>query len=45
MKTINVTFDDKEYKELLKDKGELSWHDFILIKKVIENEQDKMSVL
>ena len=34
MKTINVTFDDKEYKELLKKKGNVSWHDFIIKKKV-----------
>jgi len=31
MKTINVTFDDKEYKLLTKRKGLLSWHDYILI--------------
>lgn len=30
MKTINVTFEDVEYEELLKKKGELSWHNFIL---------------
>jgi len=30
MKTINETFDDKEYKALIKKKGDLSWHDFIL---------------
>jgi len=30
MKTINVTFDDKEYKELKKKKGSKSWHDFIM---------------
>lgn len=31
MKTINVTFDDKEFKILNKSKGESeSWHDFIL---------------
>ena len=30
MKTINVTFDDKEYEILLKLKGHLSWHDFIV---------------
>ena len=34
MKTINVTFDDKEYKELLKKKGNVSWHDFIIKKEV-----------
>lgn len=30
MKTINVTFEDKEYKELVKKKGDQSWHDFII---------------
>jgi predicted CopG family antitoxin len=35
MKTINVTFEDAEYKRLLKAKGEQNWHDFIL-KLVIE---------
>ena len=30
MKQINVYFEDKEYKELLKEKDGLSWHDFIL---------------
>ena len=30
MKTINVTFEDKEIERLEKKKGSLSWHDFIL---------------
>ena len=30
MKTINVTFEDKEYETLLKKKGDVNWHDFIL---------------
>jgi predicted CopG family antitoxin len=30
MKTINVPFEDKEHKKLMKMKGEKSWHDFIL---------------
>lgn len=30
MKTINVTFEDKEYKGLLKRKKNKSWHDFII---------------
>jgi len=30
MKSISVTFEDKEFKDLLKAKGELSWHDFIM---------------
>ena len=34
MKTINVTFEDKEYKKLIKKKGKLSWHNFIM--KLIE---------
>jgi len=31
MKQINVYFDDEEYKELLKEKKDLTWHDFILM--------------
>ena len=32
MKTLNITFDDKEYKKLVREKNKinLSWHDFIL---------------
>lgn len=30
MKTINVTFEDEEYKRLIRKKGKLSWHDFII---------------
>jgi len=30
MKTINVTFEDREHEELVKKKGKLSWHDFIM---------------
>lgn len=30
MKTINVTFTDEEHIELLEDKKERSWHDYIL---------------
>ena len=38
MKVINVTFDDKEYTALIKVKGDVSWHDFImqLIKKEVK---------
>lgn len=32
MKTINVTFEDEEYDKLIKRKGDLSWHDFIIKK-------------
>jgi len=28
--TINVTFTEREHKELQKKKGDKSWHDFIL---------------
>ena len=40
VKQINVYFDDDEYKELLKKKNNLSWHDFILklTEKDIKNE-------
>ena len=30
MKTINVTFTDDEGEQLIKLKGNLSWHDFIM---------------
>jgi len=30
MKTINEPFEDKDYDKLVKAKGELTWHDFIL---------------
>lgn len=30
MKTINVTFEDWEYKKLIQKKGKRSWHDFIM---------------
>lgn len=30
MKTINVTFEDKEHKQLVKKKKGLTWRDFIL---------------
>jgi len=30
MKSINVYFDEKEYKKLRKEKGDLTWRDFIL---------------
>ena len=30
MKTINETFTDNEFENLLKIKGSLNWHDFIL---------------
>ena len=38
MKTINVTFEDREYKKLVKKKGNLSWHDFIM--KLCEEKDD-----
>jgi len=31
MKTLNVPFDDEEYDALVKAKGSLSWHDFIML--------------
>jgi hypothetical protein len=30
MRTINVVFEDKEFKALEKIKKDLTWHDFIL---------------
>lgn len=37
VKQINVYFDDEEHERLEKEKGKLSWHDFIM--KLIEDEQ------
>ncbi len=37
VKQINVYFDEEEYKELIKKKDNLSWHDFILKLTKIEN--------
>jgi len=39
MKTINITFENKEFEELLKKKNGESWHDFIM--QLIEKEVDK----
>jgi len=36
MKSIYITFEDKEFKELSKIKGDLSWHDFILKLKEVQ---------
>lgn len=46
MKQINVFFEDEEYKELLNQKDNLTWHDFILNKierdkKIEEEDGDK----
>jgi len=30
LKTINVVFEDEEYKKLVEAKDALSWHDFIM---------------
>lgn len=30
MKSINVYFENEEFERLSKEKGDLSWHDFIL---------------
>lgn len=30
IRTVNETFTDKEFKALVRAKGELSWHDFIM---------------
>lgn len=30
MKTLNVTFENEEYDQLIAKKGETSWHDFIM---------------
>ena len=30
MKNINVVFEDREYRQLIKKKANLNWHDFIM---------------
>lgn len=39
MKSISVSFEDKEYEKLLKKKNKLSWHDFIM--KLVGDEDGK----
>lgn len=31
MRQLNITFEDEEYKELLKKKNGLTWHNFIML--------------
>ncbi len=40
MKQINVYFEEKEHKKLVKKKSGLTWHDFIL--KLIESKGGKI---
>jgi len=39
MKTINVTFEDKEFERLEIKKGAMSWHDYIM---TLAGEQEKV---
>ena len=39
MKTLNITFEDKEYNLLKKEKGNLSWHDLII--KLVKEKKEK----
>ena len=41
MKTINITFENKEFEQLIKIKKETNWHDFImqLIKKEVKQNE------
>lgn len=41
MKTINVTFTDKEFKKLQKQKGSMQWHEFIILKGGLKNGNNK----
>jgi len=38
MKSINVYFEDEDYKKLIKKKGDLTWRDFIL--KLLEKKHE-----
>jgi len=44
VKTINVSFDENDYKQIIKIKGKRSWHDFILghamLEKTIKSNKD-----
>lgn len=42
MKTINVTFEDKEYRDLLKKKNGKNWHDFIMEKVLKWNAKESL---
>lgn len=35
LKTINVFFTDDEFRDLVNDKGGLSWHDYIMSRLVV----------
>lgn len=41
MKTLNVTFEDKEYEKLVRVKNQrnMSWHDFIM--ELVENREKR----
>ena len=30
MKTLNIPLEDDEYNELLNNKGDMNWHDFVM---------------
>lgn len=40
MKTINETFEDEEYEALIKEKGDMSWRNFILYMAKIKKRGD-----
>lgn len=40
MKTINVTFENKEHEELQRKKGDMSWHDWII--KLSQNNKEDL---
>lgn len=42
MKTINETFSDQEYKELIKIKGKMSWREFILLLRYYEPNEETL---
>jgi len=41
MKTINVTFEDNEFESLIKNKGNITWHDFILTNQTKKGENNE----
>ena len=41
MKTLNESFDEGEYEELVKAKGELTWREWMLLKAREQNNKKK----
>ena len=42
VKTLNVPMDDLEYERLLQKKGDMSWHDFLMLLMSIDLKKAKL---